>query len=302
MKVNYKIATTLILTIALTIGFKLILNPPLVNTESRNAFWLNKTLSEDKFNIIVGGDSRIYRGFSIDDMVAELPEEITGMNLGYSSAGFSQKYVNFMANRLNSEGPKFLVFGITPHAFTDESVTDELLNEYLAVSGFDRYKGIYLSKYLKYFAPYKISDLRSAWTGEYYDKLNEKFFENGWVSSDKSPESDSVSLEIYTNMFNLIKVNDSIVNSFIAQVDSLNKQGINIIGFRPPTNPSMTALEDSLSGFNETEIVKQLKAVGATWIELSNDDFNSYDGSHLDSKSARLLGKKVGLAIRDILK
>lgn len=301
MQVKYKIAITLILTGILTLVLKIVLHPPLVNTELRNEFWLNKTHAVEKFDIVVGGDSRIYRGFSIADMEAEFSEEFKGVNLGYSSAGFSSTYIDFMANHLKSNGPRFLVFGLSPHAFTDESITDKLLNQYSNVKGFDRYKGLYLSTYLKHFAPYKISDLHAAFTGDYVGKVKETFYENGWIESEQKPTVDSAALEIYTKMFTKIKVNEEIIEQFIHQVDSLRHTGITVIAFRPPTNPKMVAIEDSLSGYQEGELATRFKSVGGYWIDLPANEFTTYDGSHLDSKSARLLGKKVGEAIRQIL-
>lgn len=301
MQVKYKIAITLILTAILTLVLKMVLFPPLVNTELRTEFWLNKTYAHADYSIVVGGDSRIYRGFSITDMEAELSGDFRGLNLGYSSAGFSSNYIDFMANHLKLSGPRFLVFGLSPHTFTDESITDELLNQYSNVKGFDRYKGLYLSTYLKHFAPYKISDLHAAWTGDYTGKVKETFYENGWVESDQNPTVDSVALEIYTKIFTKVKVNEEIIDQFIHQVDSLHQTGITVLAFRPPTNPKMVAVEDSLSGYQEDELANRFEAVGGIWIDLPVNDFTTYDGSHLDSKSARLLGKKVGEAIRQIL-
>lgn len=302
MQVKYKIAFTLILTGLLTLVLKMVLYPPLVNTELRTEFWLNKTYSQADYSIVVGGDSRIYRGFSIADMEAEFPEDYKGINLGYSSAGFSSTYVDFMANHLKLGQARILVFGLSPHAFTEESITDELLNQYRNVKGFERYKGLYLSRYLKHFAPYKISDLNAAWTGDYAGKVEELFHENGWVESDQYPHKDSVAHVIYSKLFTKIKVKGAIIDRFMGQVDSLQHTGIHLFAFRPPTNPKMVAIEDSLSGYREQEIASRFEAAGGVWIDLPVNEFTTYDGSHLDSKSARLLGKKVGEAIRQSLR
>jgi len=300
MQAKYKIATTLLLTSLVTLVLKLVMQPPLVNTELRTEFWLNKTHAAEKFNIVVGGDSRIYRGFSIEDMENEV-DELSGINLGYSSAGFSKKYVDFMVGRLAADRPRILVFGLSANAFTDESNKNESLDQYQAVHGFDLYKGLYLSRYLKYFAPYKISDLKNAFYLDTVGVVQEKFYPNGWTSSDLTPSSDSVAFEIYTKIFTKDKVNDSIVTAFLHQVDSLQKTGIQIIAFRTPTNDPMTAIEDSLSGLRFTDLATHFQENNMTWIDFKNSDFRTYDGSHLDSKSARKLGKSVGETIKKIL-
>lgn len=300
MQAKYKIATTLLLTSLVTIILKLVMYPPLVNTELRTEFWLNKTHAVEKFNMVVGGDSRIYRGFSIEDMEEEVPG-LKGVNLGYSSAGFSKKYIDFMVSRLEKNGPRILIFGLSANSFTDESNKNESLDQYQAVRGFDLYKGLYLSRYLKYFAPYKISDLKNAFYPDTIGVVQEKFYSNGWTSSDLTPSVDSVAYEIYTKIFTEDKVNDSIVTAYLHHVDSLQKTGIQIVAFRTPTNDPMTAIEDSLSGLRFADLATHFQKNNMTWIDFKNSDFRTYDGSHLDSKSARKLGRSVGQVINQIL-
>ncbi len=300
MQAKYKIATTLLLTSLVTIILKFVMYPPFVNTELRTEFWLNKTHSSEKFNMVVGGDSRIYRGFSIEDLEEEVPG-LKGVNLGYSSAGFSKKYVDFMVSRLEKNGPRILIFGLSANSFTAESNKNESLDQYQAVRGFDLYKGLYLSRYLKYFAPYKISDLKNAFDPDIIGVVQEKFYSNGWTSSDLTPSSDSVAFEIYTKIFTKDKVNDSIVTAFLHQVDSLQKTGIQIVAFRTPINVAINAIEDSLSGLCFTDLATHFQENNMTWIDFKNSDFRTYDGSHLDSKSARKLGGSVGQVIKKIL-
>ncbi len=301
MQAKYKIALTLILTSILTVGLKMLLNPPVVNTELCNEFWLNKTHSSEKFSLVVGGDSRVYRSFSIEDLEGEVPD-LKGVNVGYPSAGFSEKYLNFMVSRLSVDKPRILVFGLSPSAFTSENAKNEALEQYQNVHGFDLFKGLYLSQYLKYFAPYKVSTLKSALSKDTVGVLQETFYRNGWTSSDLTPSVDSVALQIYERLFTKNKVNDSIVTAFLHHVDSLHQTGISIFAFRTPTNNAMTAIEDSLSGLQFGDLASRFEAAGGVWIDLPPAEFTTYDGSHLDSKSARLLGKKVGEAIRQSLR
>lgn len=41
----------------------------------KELFWVNKTHSDKKANIIVAGDSRIYRGFSIKDFLTQIKKQ-----------------------------------------------------------------------------------------------------------------------------------------------------------------------------------------------------------------------------------
>ncbi len=71
-------------------------------------------------------------------------------------------------------------------------------------------------------------------------------------------------------------------------------QDISIIAFRPPSSIAMRNLEDSISGFDEEYIKRELEDMGVQWLDFREGDFNSYDGSHLHFESA----KKLSILLR----
>ena len=72
------------------------------------------------------------------------------------------------------------------------------------------------------------------------------------------------------------------------QLSAWSKAGIEVVDF---ASRLTEALEDSISGFNESDVRKRFEEVGGKWQELNNGDFESYDGSHLDYNSAEKLSK-----------
>ena len=92
------IKTKFILTSILIFGGIIILKytlPQKINEykTKKEFFWVEKTHSNKKADIVIAGDSRVYRGFSTQDFIKELNTNYTALNLGYSSAGYGQNYL-----------------------------------------------------------------------------------------------------------------------------------------------------------------------------------------------------------------
>ncbi|MFC2110856.1 hypothetical protein ACFLQ5_00230 [Bacteroidota bacterium] len=294
--------TTIILSILLIICVKIFLSEPIKNVELKNEFWIKKTHQKAKFNIVVGGDSRIYRGISIDKLEESLSQNLSGVNLGYSSIGFSGEYLDFMLSKLdlNSE-TKIMVLGITPHSLTENAAKNEAYHQYNDINWDERYKVLYLSKYTKHFAPYKPWELTHSIAKEkttigYF----EDFTSSGWVASYKIPIDTSEAIASYTKTLNKHKISQEVIDELFLKIKEFEKSGITIIGFRVPSTNQMEQLEESLSSFNEEYLKDEFERVGAFWFEFSNSDFNSYDGSHLHYLSAEKLSEKLGEKISEI--
>ena len=110
-----KIYFSLLLACVLYISLKIILPQSDVTEMKENSFWLKKTLDNSTYNVVVGGDSRIYRGINPSRIEENFKENITAINLGYSSAGYSAQYLNFLESRLDPNSKyKIMLLGVTP--------------------------------------------------------------------------------------------------------------------------------------------------------------------------------------------
>jgi hypothetical protein len=295
MKVNYKIPIMLGVTVVMFILLKIWLPAPAKNTELVNNFWLTKTHGNAQFNFVVGGDSRVYRGVSVDAIEKAVGADLHGHNLGYSSAGFSTEYMNFLTSRLSPKGQRFMVLGITPHSFTMDAAANSHYHQFYDIPKLEIYKGLYLSGVLKHFAPYRMSEIRDYVKNKpKTDYYFEDFTNQGWVRSDKRPEDMLVALQIYRDIFTKYQIKDSLVTNFFKVLEGLKKESIQVIAYRPPTFDAMVELEDSLSGFNEDYVRAEMERRGCIWIDFQNKDFKTYDGSHLHYDSAEKLGRLIG--------
>ncbi|NOQ73531.1 MAG: hypothetical protein GQ574_16110 [Crocinitomix sp.] len=290
------------LTVLLVVCVKLFLPAPIKNTELRNEFWLRKTFASPDYDLVVGGDSRIYRGVSTTAINSELSPKLQAINLGYSSAGYDLEYLNFLVSRLNPAGKRILVLGITPHSFTLEGAKNDLYHEHLDKGTFEVFKALYLSKYLKHFAPYKATELKVyVLNGTSEEGYFEDFQADGWAHSHRLPEDSLTAIEIYQKLFTDYQVSDTLIFNFFNRISEIENSGIEVIAFRPPTFELMTNVEDSLSGYNEAFMRNEMELRGCTWIDLNPAEFHTYDGSHLHYKSAEHLSKRIGQEVEKLL-
>lgn len=291
MKPKFKIIASFIGVIILFIIIKISFPQPKRNKLHQDSFWIEKTHGYTKFNIIVCGDSRIYRGFSITDLENRIEENLSGINIGYSSAGFSDEYLEFAISKLDKNTKnQILVLGITPHSLTHEAFKNTALKSIQSLSKVDIYKGLYLSPFFKHFLPYEPSEFLRE------NELNyiQKFKTGGWVASSYLVPDSSQALASYKNTFSKYQVSNNEVNSFLKKVEEITRNGINIIAFRPPSTYKMRILEDSISGFDEKFIKEELIKRNVIWLDIMDSDFESYDGSHLHYNSAKKLSGIVG--------
>ena len=299
MPVRFKIPLLFFLTTIFVIGVKLFFPAPVKNSEMRNEFWLKKTHPTRKYDYVIGGDSRTYRGFSTGDFEKELDQDITAMNFGYASIGFSKEYLRFLLDQTKENGN--VILGITPHSLTKEASKNEEFHQYRDVGWFEKWKGLNLSAYTKYFAPYKADEMRDILTGKVSeDQYNETFYPNkGWTKSSRIPEDTLVALDIYERIFNQYQIDTTIQNELFEHVNKWTRMGYTFYAFRFPTLTSMINLENRLSGFDEAYFIQEFEGAGGHWISIDPVGYHTYDGSHLHYTSAIKLAKEVGLSIRN---
>jgi hypothetical protein len=299
MPIKFKIPLLFLLTIVFSVGIKSFLPEPIKNTELRNEFWLKKTHPSQQYDYVIGGDSRTYRGFSTVDMEKELGSEVEAMNFGYASIGFSAEYLRFLVEQTKENGT--IILGISPHSLTKEAVKNEEFHQYHDIGWFEKWKGLNLSKYTKYFAPYKAEEVRDILLGSVSeDQYFETFYPNkGWTKSSRIPEDTLVALDIYERVFKQYQIDTTIQRRLFEQVNYWNNKGYTFYAFRFPTLMSMIALENQLSGFDEAYFIQGFEKAGGHWISIDPHGFHTYDGSHLHYESAIRLAKEVGNFIRN---
>jgi len=301
MTAKHKIIFFLPMAIVIGVVLKLVFPTPNLNDSYRDYCWIKKTHSTEQFNVLAIGDSRIYRAVNPLFLVGD-NSGMNAVNLGFSSAGYSDEYLSFVSGRIKEDDKSVVLCGITPYSFTPEALKNEHYHSFFDKDKKEVDKILFLSAYLEDFPRYSPAEI---W--DYYSEIpvtylyHNSFKENGWVESYKIPFDSTSGLKSYRKTFVDNTCDTKAVQNYYDWVKKMSSNDLTIVGFRPPSTLAMEHLEDSLSGFNYSSFIEGFENNGGVWLEFSRSDYVSYDGSHLHYKSANRFTKHLAQEIEKYL-
>jgi hypothetical protein len=273
-----------------------------INKVEYDRFWTYKVHSKKKYNMLILGDSRVYRGVS-PNAINKITPNLKILNFGFSSGILNKEIFSEANKRLNqTSGVKIILIGLTPASITDHdnSHLDELLK--LTKSQiFDRlYVNFFISKLL---SPLKPSEVFSVNSKPNDEIIKEVFNDDGWVASSSNKQNPEKSLDSYRKFWESNKVSNSKINDMCSTIAEWTKEGVLVFVFRPPTFEDMDLLENEMSGINENDMIENIRMNGGHWIFLENKNsrYVCYDGSHLNAQSAILLSEDLAYEIKKVL-
>ena len=265
-------------------------------------FWSRKTFAANKYNVILMGDSRVYRGLSPEIMEKQLTK-LKILNFGYSNGGLNPTMFKVASEKLNPKSKvKVMVLGVTANAITGFTKNnDQYMREFTRPRE-EVLERLYLNPILYWFSATNPEQLKESFkpknTTSYY--LSE-YHMNGYVESDKFPADTTEAIASYTDDFTNYKVNKEALSILANEVKEWTAKGITIIAYRPPVSEPMRELEDSLGHYNETLIKQKIEQEGGYWIPVNPNEYKTYDGSHLDKPSAERFSIDLARQIENIL-
>ncbi len=282
-----KILVFVVLSIIGIIVFA-IARPERINSEFETKhFWTYKTHNQNKYDYVFYGDSRLYRGLSPNEVLKGT--DYTGYNFGYSSGGMTQEAFEFIESHLDSKTRPTFVFGITPHSFTVEALKNHHFHQEMYRNWYDKFQRYYIDAYLKPFdriTPEEMFGFRSWVTTEWCS-------DDGWMMSNNESIDTLGGLKHYKKVFDENPIDTSAMNNYFVQVKAWTDKGYEVYAYRPPTFKQMEELEENLSGFVEEEFVKRFEKAGGTWMYVSKNVYQTYDGSHLKSDEVLKLSQEI---------
>lgn len=262
----------------------------------KEKFWSDKVHAKTKYNVVVAGDSRVYRGISSEILSEELGG-VKVLNFGFSSGGLNNEIFNEIEKRLVKDDQTIIVLGVTPYSLTPKAQLNEHFKQEKERDEMEVFRRRFVSPVIHFFDPITPTDIIYAKDGKkgYY----ERFHKDGWVASLKTPIDSNAALKSYKKNFKDNKVSQKVLQEIYTRVAEWRRDGINVFAFRCPSTQGMVLLENKVSGFNESEIKKNLIASGAKWIGINRmNKYSSYDGSHLQEESAIRFSKYLGQVMR----
>lgn len=264
-------------------------------TMDNKRFWLKKTFAPSKYDVVIVGDSRAYRG-----LAPEVLTDVTGLevlNFGFSSARINSFMLHQASKKLSEKSTnKTIILAITANALTQHINPNEHIQQYLSMPREERWEALYFGDFLNYFEPIHARKNQVVEEKEHY---LQDFRDNGWVASNLIPSDTSKALASYNRWFSKNKVSEKMLNELVQNVKKLRENGIRVIAFVVPRSMSMKILEVELAKFDESKLRKRLIQAGVEWIPIPDaQKYSTYDGSHLNELSAIQLSKYIGESIR----
>jgi hypothetical protein len=270
-------------------------------------FWINKTFASSIYDFVLLGDSRTYRGID-PQSISKLNNNVKVLNFGYSSAGFSNEYIDAGVNKLSAQGKKVVVFCFTPFSLT--SVASK--NEHFLMESARKKEEVIEAKYFSdlmyffrpvnpqfYFQARYLEDGNTKTDSLYY---HQEPNENGWVASWKLKRVFAQTVESYKKEFenNLPQQKAAIL--IIEKVKSLKAKGFTVIGLRLPVQNDLFLLEESIAGSLFKSLESQFVSYGGVWLDLPLVSDATYDASHLDKNGAIAFSTSIGMKINTFVK
>ncbi len=266
-------------------------------------FWIQKTFASPVYDIVLLGDSRTYRGID-PHSISEVNGNLEVLNFGYSSAGFSNEYMEAGISKLSPNGKRVVVFCITPFSLTNVACKNEHFLLESARKKEEVLEAKYFSDLMFFFRPV---DPQFYLQGKYADNsMTDSLFyhqepkDNGWVASWKLKHVFGETVESYKKEFENNLPQQAVVKNIIDRVQTLKKRGFKVIGFRLPVQKDLYAMEESVSGTLFNQLEQGFKNSGASWLDIPAITNKTYDASHLDKWGAISLSKHIGKNIQVI--
>jgi len=293
---NKKVILTLLITsiASFIIGF-FFFEPD--SEDLREQMFAYKVHANKKYDLVVAGDSRIYRGISTDIIGTQLGK--TSINLGFSSGGYSEAMFDLIDKKLHKKNGNIIILGVSPLSLTNQAIENGHIRRLNALKSEEIIEYLYLNEYINIFAT---TTPRLLWNAiihneenndNYIQKVNIK---EGWVKSDYIIPYQNEALKSYNKTFTGTKISKQTINNLFAQIRKWIDHDFLVYGFVPPSSSNMEELERQYSDFNDREFAMGFIEAGGKWITF-DETYTSYDGSHLDSKSAINLSTEIANAI-----
>ena len=284
---------------ALLLATVVALRPSTDSGITKTLFWRHKLEADAIHSIVAVGDSRVLHGIAPELFADEGIEP--GLNLGFRGAALNEKLMKFAQSRLKEQGQRILLVGVTPNSFTpnaNQSNGFEQEQKNLSAAAF-RFPG-WLAKIVDQLQPSSLKEVKRIVAGKTKAK-SECFHETGWIDTTHKSANEKEALRFFEHRFDQNEADPERVRQFHSMVKQFSDNGIVVACFRPPVTKEMAQLEDQRSGFDYIEFRNNLKEAGGVWLDASDSELVSYDGSHLDGESARKLSANLAAQIKQHL-
>lgn len=265
-------------------------------------FWSRKTFAPAKYDVVLMGDSRVYRALSPEIMQSHL-HGLKVLNFAYSNGGLNPVMFEAAEKKLaQNDRPKIIVLGITANSITGYSAGNQQYIQELTRPREEVLERIYLNPVRYWFSSTSPEKLKLHFLGKpdsaYYRNT---YFMDGYVESEKYPVDTTAAISSYIDDFKNYKVDSVHLQVLFDQVEKWTKDGFTVIGFVPPVSTPMRELEYPLGLFDEAKIKAGFEKVSGHWFDINSANYKTYDGSHVTIESAQKLSGELAEYIKKLV-
>jgi hypothetical protein len=265
--------------------------------ELKKKLFVEKVHSDKTYELLVLGDSRVYRGVSMSAFEDSLG--LSSFNIGFSAVIYTDDYFGFVEEKLDLESEKpTLLLGISPHSLTRYTHPNGHIHQIKKIKREEVLRYKYLLRITSVFSPYTYSEVLKLIQGKNKKDgfIQDFYFNDGWIYSDYDVRFPNSALKSYSSTFKNRIIDQDILNNLLDKIKEWKQKGYDVYAFLIPSSYNMETLERLKSGFSDNAIAKDFIGSGANWIRLDSV-YRSYDGSHLIGEDAirlsRVLAHKI---------
>ena len=257
----------------------------LVQKWKKADFWLMKANTEETFNILVLGDSRIFFGVNPDILRENKNQK--ALNFAFPTISFTKHYLDQAGKLLAPNAHVYI--GLTAQAFTN-------FNTDSGLTSFEKRGPLYMNRlmgWLRIYWPTINLELLiqrgqiPLFTNQRQSDLD-IYHSNGWIESPQLPTSDGQEMAMsYRELFKKHTIKKEIVKNLNAEIMNWHKRGMKVTVFWTCFNKKVCEEEAIvLSEGVKESIDKSLVESGAEIIQTSPEKFSTFDGDHLIGSEA----------------
>lgn len=270
------------------------LNPRLVETGlAPAAFNARKYASGPRFDLAVGGDSRVLRGVAPEEMEAVWSGRLRVANFSYQGTGLTEGYLHRLRGVLDPGGLRCLILSVTPYSLTRAA---RERNEFLqVVTEAKEGRGFWRDAVDRHFAPLNLADLLLALLRpDQINRVRSHYHSSGWVETEVQRPDEDGSSHTYRMLFEANPVERETVDGLLRFVAAATGDGIRVAGVRLPISPQLAAVEGAGAAMDWEGFVARFESAGGVWLgDFAGAAYRTYDGSHLQGADARRFSREL---------
>lgn len=274
-----------------------------------------KALWRGEADLVVAGDSRVYRGIAVGRMGRRMG--LRARNFGFSGQSLCGPYLDAVESVLDGDAERRIVLlGVSPFSFRDSTSYrsgHERALDTIERDGETLIRTVRAERWREAMAPLELELVldRMGWIDveparALTDEYQEVYHLDGWVASDRQVEdAERRWIEKLPTLAADRPHDEACFEMLLDRIRRWSEEGIVVAAFRLPTSGPTGQEEQRLWPTDWLRLRDVLRDSGGVWVDVPKSDWVLYDGSHLQAESAVRFtdaladGLVAGLADRD---